>query len=246
MSLPFFRRKNLSSHQSQIRLAKKRPAFRLDPILQLEERAVPASLIWDGNSATLPNPNGGTGTWDTSTTNWWNGSTNVTWPAVSTLDDDAVFGLNPGTVSLNANLNANDMAFNASGYLITGSGNRTLTLDGTTPTVTVGAGLTATINTSSATAANSAILAGTAGLTKNGNGTLLLRWSNAGGADNNTFVPHTFTGGVVVNGGTLQIQPVSNNDTSLKTNIINSANSLTLAGGTYSQGPSGDNFAVKQ
>jgi autotransporter-associated beta strand protein len=44
--------------------------------------AVSASLIWDSNGATTPNPADGSGTWDNGvTSNWWNTdtSTDVTW-----------------------------------------------------------------------------------------------------------------------------------------------------------------------
>jgi autotransporter-associated beta strand protein len=202
-----------------------------------------ATYYWDSNGGTAGT--GGTGTWDTVTSLWRDGSDTGTlgvWPNLTT--DDAVFGGTAGTVTLNTNITANDLTFNTSGYLLTGSGSRTLTLSGTTPTISVGSGLTATINTSSATAANSVILGGTTGLTKTGDGTLFLRWSNAGAADNNTFVPHTFTGGVVVNGGTLRTEIVSSS--TAKSNFINSANSLTLSRGTYSQNTGGDNWALTQ
>lgn len=57
-----------------------------------------ATVTWDGNAGTAPNPNGGTGAWDVNATaNWWDGSANVNWPAPGGTDDDAVFGNTAGT-----------------------------------------------------------------------------------------------------------------------------------------------------
>jgi autotransporter-associated beta strand protein len=132
-----------------------------------------ASLTWDGNGAAEPNPDGGAGTWDVnSTANWWDGASNVKWPAAGGTDDDAVFANTAGTVTLAAGgVTANDLTFSSTGYLIQSN---TLTLNGTSPTITTGADVSATI---------SSIVAGSAGLVKNGEGTLTLGSSNIyGGA----------------------------------------------------------------
>ncbi|HEX2748212.1 MAG TPA: autotransporter-associated beta strand repeat-containing protein, partial [Verrucomicrobiales bacterium] len=152
-----------------------------------------APLTWDANGPAVPNPAGGTGTWDVNTTtNWRDGATNVVWPALGGTDDDAIFGNNAGIVSIAAGgVTANDLTFNTTGYLIQ---NDILTLNGVTPTVTAGTGVTATIGS---------VVAGGAGLVKAGNGTLVLTGVN------------TYTGTTLLSGGTLQlgagtIQPTIN------------------------------------
>jgi len=179
--------------------------------LAITQSASAASLSWTaaGNS-TL----GGTGTWDTTNPLWWDGASAVAWPASGT-DNDAVFAGTAGNVTVDsAGIAVNDMAFTTTGYILTGSGN--ITLNGTTPTITVGSGLTATIGGNATT-----VLVGSAGLTKAGAGTLTL----SGNAVN------TFTGGVTVNAGTLAINLAN---LSSPANLISNANSLTLSGGTLS------------
>jgi len=151
-----------------------------------------ASLAWDGNGNTAPNPAGGTGTWDVNTSlNFWDGTTNVVWPASGT-SNDAVFDTTAGTVTLaTGGVTAHNLAFNLTGYTLTGT---TLTLNGATPTITTAAGVTATVNS---------VVAGSAGLTKAGVGTLTLGGTN------------TFTGGAVVSSGKL---------------VLNSASAATASG----------------
>lgn len=168
-------------------------ALALIAALGMAQLANAATLTWDGNGSTAPNPNGGNGTWDTnSTANWWDGSTNVVWPALGGTDDDAVFGDTAGTVTISGGVTANDLTFNTTGYTVTAS---TLTLNGTTPTITAGSGISATINSQ---------VSGSAGLLKSGTGTLTL------GSANN------YTGGTVISQGTL----ISGNATALSTGAI--------------------------
>ena len=167
-----------------------------------------AILNWDSDGATT-GAQGGTGTWTTNSgTNWWN-TANVVWPAVAGTDDDAVFGGTAGTVTIAAGgVTANDITFNTTGYTLSGG---TLTLNGTTPTLTAGSGITATI---------SSVIAGSAGLTKAGAGTLTLNGSAA----------NTFTGGITVSGGILDLNFAN---FTAATNLIASGNSLTINGGTF-------------
>ncbi len=124
--------------------------------------ATAASLTW-GASGT-----GGSGTWNAnSSADWFNGTSAVKWPAPGGTDDDAVFSGISGTVSLASGITANDLSFNNTGYIIQ---SQTLTLNGTTPTITAGTGVTAEI---------SSVIAGSAGLTKAGAGTLVLRGNNS-------------------------------------------------------------------
>ncbi len=171
-----------------------------------------AGLSWSSSgNATL----GGSGTWDTTNPLWWDGGSAVVWPASGT-DNDAVFAGTAGDVAVDpAGVAANDITFTTTGYILSGSGN--ITLNGTTPTITVGSGLTATFGNNTAT-----VLAGSDGLTKAGAGTLTL----SGNAVN------TLTGGIAVRGGTLALA-LNNLDT--PTDLLNSGNALALYnGGTIS------------
>ena len=152
-----------------------------------------ANLTWDVNGAAVGT--GGTGTWDTTTASWFNGSTFVTWSAVAF--DNAIFNGTAGTVTLGVPIRAHNLTFNTTGYTVAGG---TLTLGGTTPTITTGAGMTAGI---------SSVLAGTAGLATAGTGTLVLSGAN------------TYTGATTINAGTLQYG---------SNNVIPDASAVTVRG----------------
>ena len=144
--------------------------------------AVP--LTWDTDPLAA-GAQGGAGTWANGTTNWWNGAANVVWPDSGT-ENDAIFGGTAGSVTLTS-VTANDLTFETTGYALAAG---TLTLNGTTPTLTTGTGIAATIGSS---------IAGTAGLTKAGAGTLLLSGANS------------YTGTTTISpGGTLSISSDAN------------------------------------
>lgn len=130
-----------------------------------------ADLTWGVGGA------GGAGTWNTSTTNWWNGSGNVLWS--SATPDSATFGgSSGGTVTLGGPITVSNITVNTHNYALSGS---TLTLSNTTIT------------------ANSqleviSILDGTTGLTKNG-AALMIFWN-----------PMTYTGATVISAGQLTLQ----------------------------------------
>lgn len=170
-------------------------------------------LSWDGIDTSTSGAQGGNGTWDSSTSNWWNGTSDVVWPGSGT-DNDAVFGGTAGTVTLGSAISVNDLTFNSSGYILSGA--QTLTLNGTTPTITTASGVTAIIGNNTAT-----VLAGSSGLIKTGAGTLIL----------NGNAVNTFTGGLTLNRGTLTLDFTN---LATPTNLINSGNALTLGGGTLS------------
>ncbi|MFO1532069.1 MAG: autotransporter-associated beta strand repeat-containing protein, partial [Kiritimatiellia bacterium] len=181
------------------------------------------SLVWDGNGATTPNPNGGTGTWDTNTTaNWWDGAANVNWPALGGTDDDAVFGNTAGTVTINGGVTANSLTFNTTGYTLTGA---TSTFNGAAPTITNGTGIIATIN---------APIAGT--VTKTGDGELNLATLNAGATlILNAGTTRANTGGGIK--GTLQINTgaVFRNT---QAHVFDTATArIWVNGGTLTHGP---------
>ncbi|HEU5137468.1 MAG TPA: autotransporter-associated beta strand repeat-containing protein [Steroidobacteraceae bacterium] len=135
------------------------------------------TLQWDANGATAGS--GGTGTWDTTASRWFNGSTYQAWNNGAL--NDAVFASTAGTVTLGTPITVHNLNFNTTGYTLTGS---TLTLGGVTPTITVNPALTTTINS---------IVGGTAGLTKTGTGTLVLSGVN------------TYSGLTLVQSGTLSL-----------------------------------------
>jgi fibronectin-binding autotransporter adhesin len=123
-------------------------------MLAAPERVVhaQATLSWGATGG------GGTDTWDTSASNWFNGSAAVPW----TQGSSAIFGGTAGTVALGPPITVHNMTFSTDGYTITGN---TLTLSGSTPTITTNAGILATINSS---------ISGSNGLVKSGIGTLTI------------------------------------------------------------------------
>lgn len=126
-----------------------------------------ASFSWDADGAAPLND--GAGNWNaTDGTNWANGATYGAWG--NTTADEAIFGVNNGaadTITVGT-VNANKLTFNAPGsgnYTLSGG---TITLGGTTPTIT--AATNATIDSAVAGAA----------FTKAGAGNLTLNNSVAG------------------------------------------------------------------
>jgi fibronectin-binding autotransporter adhesin len=151
------------------------------------------SYVWDtapgvvgaGDGAVT----GGTGDWNTEAGNWTTdgGANNVAWPGSGT-DNEAVFGGTPGTVTLPAaGVAANRLIFNTS-YTVT---NATLTLNGTTPTITVGQDVSASIYAAVASPARANT---DTGLIKAGPGLLALCNTNRG-----------FKGTAIINAGTLTL-----------------------------------------
>jgi autotransporter-associated beta strand protein len=142
-----------------------------------------ATLTWDASGANPAAPTDGPGTWDTTLPNWSNGGADVAWP--NTTADVAVFGANNGAAGAITvgTVTANGITFNAAtsgAYALSGG---TITLGGTSPTLT-----------SNADASIASALAGTAGVSKAGSGILTLSGTN------------TYTGGTAVNAGTLTVK----------------------------------------
>ncbi len=152
----------------------------LAPALALATAATAAPLTWG------PGGNGGSGIWNTaSSANWWNGSSNIVWPATSSGDDDAIFPATAGTVTISGGVTVNDIAFTADGYLVEGD---LLTLDGTAPAISTSTGVSAEISSAIACAA---------GFQKTGTGTLILSGT------------HTYTANTTVAAGTLDLAATS-------------------------------------
>ena len=154
-----------------------------------------ATYYWDNNTTTAGFGTAG-GTWSSAGSTLWNndllggsvGAPNTLGTSITTTTSDALnfgtatAGLAAGTITVSGTVNANSLTFgSASGAILLSGG--TITLDGTTPTITV----------NNAADSISSIIAGTAGLSKDGSGTLTLTGTN------------TYTGGTTVSAGTLQL-----------------------------------------
>ncbi|UVE19151.1 autotransporter-associated beta strand repeat-containing protein [Pseudomonas sp. LS44] len=160
--------------------------------------ALAATRHWDSNTAAAGL--GGSGAWNASN-NLWGGMDGVNGPFASWNNaalDDADFRGTAGTVTLSGALTAHNLIFNTPAYILTGG---TLTLGGSTPTINTAAN--ATINS---------VVAGSAGLTKDGAATLTL-----GGVS-------TYTGATTISGGVLQLAAGNNRlPTATDVNIANAA-----------------------
>ena len=144
--------------------------------------ATAASLTWDTNTGTS-GAQDGSGTWDLSNNNWYNGSANVAW----TDGNMPIFGNNNGTansgvftVNLAINPSVTNMLFKGSGtgnsYLINNpNANLSLLVSGTVPdTLTVNPTFSAEINTILKTSGSA-----TANVAVNGGGYLKLSGGTA-------------------------------------------------------------------
>ncbi|MDR2550674.1 MAG: autotransporter-associated beta strand repeat-containing protein [Desulfobulbus sp.] len=108
---------------------------------------------------------GGTGTWDTTTSQWHDGTAVGVWINGST----AVFGTTSGTVTMGAPVSTGGLTFRTTGYTLTGGVANPVTLNAGS-TITVETGVTATI---------SAPLLNDGGVNLAGPGTLQLRGAGA-------------------------------------------------------------------
>ncbi len=141
-------------------------------------------LFWDGSQVAPNNAvDGGTGTWNTSNTNWTNvgGSANAAWAGRFSVFTGAA-----GVVTLTENVTTTGMQFLTDGYSIGAGAGAAFTLNGATM-FRVDPGLHATI---------SAPLTGAGSLTKMDTGTLTLAGTN------------TYTGGTTVADGVLIVQSI--------------------------------------
>ena len=149
--------------------AHRSPFNSLIAIAMVSNSMYAAVFHWDGSDSTA-NADGGAGVWDTLATNWDTAGvagSSVGWPAISTLDDDAVFGGAAGIVTIDAGgVVANSLTFGTAGYSLTGG---PLTFDGSAPAIA-----------NDVAASIGANLVGTAGLNKTGNGTLTISGDNSG------------------------------------------------------------------
>lgn len=168
------------------------------PIHYFNRLPPPATTVyWDNDGAAAGSyiasgtGIGGTGTWNTSA-KWYNGSSTIPWSS----GNNAVFWGAAGTVTLNAAQSVNSLTFKTNGYTLTGA---ILNLAG--PSIAVDSGVTATVSN---------ILSGTAGLVKNGEGTLNLSGGNS------------YSGNTTVAAGTLRVLNISGSATGTGSVTVNS------------------------
>jgi autotransporter-associated beta strand protein len=217
-------------------------ALTVGAILSILSSASAATVTWDANAATASQTDGA-GAWLTAD-QWWNGSSNVTW----TSGDDAVFGNGGagGAVTLDSGTTVGSITFNSfTGTYTLGTAGQTITLsngitknsgsgaatiispitlgaaqswtNNSASLLTIGtgavtnAGYLLTIGGTGNTSVSSAI-GGSGGLTKNGAGTLTLSGTN------------TYTGGTVINAGTLN---TTTPDTNLGTGPVTVTGTVT-------------------
>lgn len=205
-----------------------------------------ATLYWDGTD-TGPDADGGAGNWEPTTTNWDDFSIagfDAAWPALTTGDDDAIFGGVAGTVTIDfAGITANDLTFATTNYTVSGG---VLTLNSLDPDGPDPLPAPAPVITNAATATISASLVGTAGLTKYGNGTLVLSGSNSGLGGPLTVTGATSgnNGGINFNGsaaiGAFSLIDVQNNSfVNLLGAAVPATIPLKIAGGGGTGAPQG-------
>jgi fibronectin-binding autotransporter adhesin len=196
-SRPFF---------SKLRISSKSVPTMVACLVATLATAPAATLYWDATPGTPDGASdGGTGTWDTATANWDDGDSYELWNNGG--NDTAVFAGTAGTVTIDTlddlGVTVGGLTFGAANYIIAGATGETLTFG------------TAGDISNSGTATISAVIAGSATITKTGNGTL------------NLTAVNTFTGDTVISGGTLV---VGGNNTAATLGPANYAGNITING----------------
>ncbi len=161
------------------------------------------TFYWDGaDSIGVAGVAGGSGTWNTTTTNWTDitGAANTNWVNSAALSE-AFFTATGGTVTLGAGIQFNRLVFEVDGYTIEGNGN---SLGTDTGSISVAGGATAIIN---------ANIGGVNGLTKLEAGTLRLSGNNG------------YTGGTNIAAGRVEIS----SNTALGVDTVTIGDGATLA-----------------
>jgi autotransporter-associated beta strand protein len=203
-SFSSFNAQALANGANKLNLQKNRGSWMdVDAFLVYKGSASP-TLRWGASGG------GGAATWNVNNSvNWFDGIAATQWQDFGGTDYSAEFGGTAGTVTLGANVKANRLTFTATGYTLrsTNAANL-LTLNGTTAWITTNAGVTATI---------SSVVAGTAGLVKDGPGTLVL--------SNTTS---TRNGPTTVNAGTLSLGNASANAKLADSAAVSVAHGATL------------------
>ena len=160
-----------------------------------------ASLNWDANGSTAPNPADGSGSWLTANS-WWNGTNNVSGTWTGTTPDDAIFGAGTNgayNITVGA-VTASSVTFTNSGYALT---NGTLTLVNSAA-LTVAASQSANLNCTTFGANNAQYWTVNSGSTLNIGGNIQgmqVRWQGAGNLNltGGTHTPAIFWANTTVN-----------------------------------------------
>lgn len=129
-----------------------------------------ANYYWDadglaaGNNSGTGENLGGSAVWDDSSAKWWDGvsASDVVWPNQSFSADSVIFTGTAGTVTLGAasGIFVRGLTFNTSGFVLAGDNSHPLILSTSSPSITLGTGVSqATIT---------AFLGGSNGFTFNG------------------------------------------------------------------------------
>ncbi|MDR6522549.1 outer membrane autotransporter protein [Variovorax paradoxus] len=154
--------------------------------------------FWNADGLASPvQSGGGTGTWSTTSPVWTDAAGTVTVP-MQPQPGFAIFGGAPGTVTIDKTggpVQALGMQFTSGGYTLAGDALTLLGIGGAKAEIRVGDGSAA--SSGFVATVNSAI-AGSAGITKTGAGTLVLGGTN------------TYTGGTAVQGGVLSVSADAN------------------------------------
>lgn len=184
-----------------------------------------ATAYWDASG--LGTSQGGSGIWDLSSTNWTAAQSDglpLVWNNTGTQTANLGGTAGTLTVASGTTINVNNITFATTGYSINGADSSSiLNLNGTTPTIAVGAGISAAIN---------AVISGS-NVTKTGTGTLTLGTGNQLGGG--TFNIASFGGTVLVT-NTAAVNGATNNGLGSNSVGLGTSSTLSLrndgAGGT--------------
>jgi fibronectin-binding autotransporter adhesin len=190
-----------------------------------------ATSILHATAYTFDNPGtaglqDASGNWNTSTANWWNGSTDVAWPNLNA--DEAIFGVT--STGNNTTVNVSTVTTNKITFTSLSAGNYQLlggsiTLGGTSPSIVVN-------NTAGNGAVIRSALVSSAGFSKSGAGILTL------GASNQTSVDLSGVSGTIdLSGGNVFLAETGAGSAAAAWNISTSGTNLGLgANGTINLG----------
>jgi fibronectin-binding autotransporter adhesin len=203
------------------------------------------TLYWDG-ATPAGAPNGGAGTWNTSTGNWDNtqsADSSTAW--INTNLDTAVFGGTAGTVTLGTGISVGGLRFDTTGYTLA-AGTNGLSFGATNNTILFNNAIAAAAITGTVGGTGNVIFANVAGTNTAGtltfSGASATGWSgtttiNAGmtltttsTVANTNKVLGSTTGGITLNGGIIQFTRDGNTNLDA---INNSAISVN-GSGTFS------------
>lgn len=221
-------------------------ALMLAPAALLAGATQAATVQWSPSGVN----SGGTGTWDSASSAWWNGTVMLPWNNLN--GDSAEFGGTAGTVTLASPFTVQDLIFKTDGYTLQGG---TVNLASGASRISVGSGNTATVNSAIAGAGRVDVVGGgttvlggantyTGGTTVSGNSTLRVSSdSNLGAAAGTVTLGDASTSGtlqattsltsnrgITLNAGGGTLNTAAGNTTTLG-GVISGSGSLTTTGG---------------